>query len=257
MSGPEAGKDHWHGHARQWSRIGSPLRPCAEDVARIRSAVERCGDRGLILGATPELAGMTPGTVSVDRNPEMIARLRGDRGCSVVGEWLDLPFDGEVFDFVAGDGSVNALPYADYEDLFARLRGLLKASGRLALRVFAAPVEPERVEDVFEAAHRRGIGSFHAFKWHLAMALAAEGGGPDIRVADIHEAFRHWVPDRVRFAERTGWSMEHINTIDVYDRSSIVYSFPTEQAVAAQSLRPVPASPSGKFEEFVCEMPER
>ena len=30
-------KDHWDDHAKQWSYIGAPLRPCAEDIQLIES----------------------------------------------------------------------------------------------------------------------------------------------------------------------------------------------------------------------------
>lgn len=217
-------RDHWDKHAGQWQRIGSPLRPCAEDIDCFRAALS---GSGLLLGVTPELADIGHIT-ALDHNPTMIDRLAA--GMAITGEWLAMPFEPARFDFALGDGSPNMLAYPhEYSALFAQLQRVLKPGGLVAFRLFAAPAEAETLATLVHAAHAGTIGSFHAFKWRWAMALVAAAGDPNIHVADILAAFNQHFPDRAALAAASGWHPQSIDTIDVYDGSSIVYSFPTLQ----------------------------
>lgn len=231
-------RDHWDKHAGQWQRIGSPLRPCPEDVALLSQAVAGAGPEGLLLGVTPELAAI--GTITaLDHNPAMIGTLAV--GHTVHGEWLDMPFPDARFDFALGDGSPNMLAYPHgYTALFQQLARVLKPGARVAFRLFAAPEEGESLATLQAEAMAGRIGSFHAFKWRLAMALVRAAGDANIAVARIHAAFQQHFPDRAALAQATGWAPESIQTIDVYAGSDVVYNFPTlsqMRAVSAPYLR--------------------
>jgi hypothetical protein len=82
--------DHWQHHARQWSYVRPPLRPCAEDDAIVAGAVdewvERTGRRdstALVLGVTPELCrtriGANGRVVALDNTFAMIQDGGGSR----------------------------------------------------------------------------------------------------------------------------------------------------------------------------------
>lgn len=233
-------KDHWRAHAQQWSRIGSPLRPSDEDVALMAGWLGGQPDQpghGLLLGVTPELTVLSDSLLALDRDGAMIARLwrpRTPRQTAQQADWLDAASDDARFDFAAGDGSINAIAYADdYSRLFARLRERLRDNALLVLRVFCTPEHGETPEAVLAAANQGGIGSFHAFKWRLAMAMVARRRDPNICVHDIREQFQALVPDRARLAAAAGWPAADIDTIDVYRDSPTVYSFPTRSQLRA------------------------
>lgn len=225
------GQDHWRQHARQWSHIGSPLRPADEDVQLMRDLLGPDPGRGLLLGVTPELTALSDEMVAVDRDAAMIDRVwrpRGGGHMAMQADWLTLPLAGQPFDFAAGDGSLNVLSHGDeYRRLFEQMRRQLRPGGMLVLRVFCAPPDAETPEQVRDAALRREIGSFHAFKWRLAMALTARAGDPNIPVVQIRAAFESLAPQRVEFAQRAGWAPADVDTIDVYRGSALSYSFPT------------------------------
>lgn len=219
-------RDHWDNHARQWSIIGSPLRPCAEDIHNIKSAIK--GTEGLILGATPELASLTGSTTSVDHNSKMIEKLDTGKSKLIFGEWLDLPFEENKFDYAAGDGSLTMLSYPlEYDQLCKQLQKVLKPNARIGLRLFCTPEKGEDIKDVLADAYAGNIGSFHAFKWRFVMAIVAANKTPNINVSQVYDKFADMVIDRNELAKSASWPLEDINTIDVYKNSSVIYSFPT------------------------------
>ncbi|MFH1044120.1 MAG: class I SAM-dependent methyltransferase [Pseudomonadota bacterium] len=224
-------KNHWNAIARQWNRFASPLRPCREDVETIRQSLESGDGLCLILGVTPEFTNLPNRLVAIDSSAAMIGALwPGNRtGRNVVlGDWLDLPFAASCFDFVIGDGSLTLLSYPlQYERLFAQLSRMLKPGGKILIRFFVSPEAGETCAEVCREALRGRIAGFHAFKWRLSMAVAAESHGPNISVADTHAAFNRLLPDRKRLAMATGWSHEDIATIDLYRGSPARYSYPS------------------------------
>lgn len=244
MAAP-ASADHWQAHARQWSRIGSPLRPGEEDVAIMRAILGAAPGVGLLLGVTPELTALSERLISVERDAAMIERHWAPRGsgqCVRMGDWLELPLAPDSVDFAAGDGSLNMLRHAGaYTRLFGQLHACLRDQAALALRVFSAPEHPETPQQVLDDALCGAIGSFHAFKWRLAMALVAQAGDPNIAVSAIGEAFGRLAPSRDTLAQLAGWPRADIDTIDAYRSSPAVYSFPT----LAQLRAAIPAG----FEE--------
>jgi len=221
----------WQTHAKQWSRIASPLRPNDEDVRTIRQALEPGGGNYLILGVTPEFAGLPGRMAAIDHSAAMIEAVWPGNlyGRSAVqGNWLQLPFGAGVFDAIIGDGCLTLLSYPQqYIGLFDQLRRVLGSRGKVLLRAFASPDESESSTMVCREALDGRIGSFHAFKWRLAMAMVKEAESPNISVDDIHQAFCHRFPDRKILAAATGWNMEDIGTVDAYHASPTSYSFPT------------------------------
>ncbi|GAB7128656.1 class I SAM-dependent methyltransferase [Silvimonas sp. JCM 19000] len=230
--------DHWREHAAQWQQIAAPLRPGPEDIALMRTGldVDPAANRGLLLGMTQELWGLGDMT-GVDRDPAMVQRRRaqaGSNGQEVQADWRDLPFSPARFDFAVGDGALNNVDYSDeYRLVLSQLTRVLRPRGRVALRVFVRPEAAESMRDVFTAARAGAIGSFHAFKWRLAMALCSAQGDANIAVADIHHYFAEHAPDRDELAARAGWPRPVLDTIDVYAQSTLVYSFPTLAEVRA------------------------
>ena len=235
-------RDHWDVNARQWGRLGAPLRPSPADVDVVaRVARERGGTataplRALLLGVTPEIATIAwpRGTrlVAVDRSADMIRGVWPRAGVPSAAEalranWLALPVAPGSIDVAAGDACLNSLAYpAGYRALGRELRRALATEGRAVLRVFVQPDDRESLDGVADDLHEGRIGSFHAFKLRLLMALqeTAERG---VRLPDAWEAWRGLFPRPDALAGRLGWPRDVFTTIDVYRDTDASYSFPT------------------------------
>lgn len=221
--------DHWQVHARQWRHIGSPLRPCLEDVAMFSKATHP--GRSVLLGVTPELADISFSITAVDNNQAMLETVwpgnLPDRN-AVRGDWLRLPFAADCQDNIVGDGCPVLLAYPDqHRQFFTEAARVLRLGGRMVVRVFVAPDKAESCSEVRKAALAGRIGSFHAFKWRLAMALIGESEKPVIEVREVSATFEDHFPDRQLLADCTGWPLADIATIDAYSSSDAIYSFPT------------------------------
>jgi SAM-dependent methyltransferase len=230
----------WQKHARQWARVGAPLRPSADDGEAMLSLatptlLDSANSCIVVMGVTPEVIHLAwpenSTMIAIDHSKEMIDSLwlPNPRISSVVRQasWQSMPLDDNSVDVVAGDGCLTVLPTLDdYRRLFLELSRIMRPTGSLILRCFVRPDAVEDVAEVAAAALAGRIGSFHALKWRLAMALS-EDDKFSVAVADIHASFEQCFPDRVLLSRRAGWSAETINTIDAYKGVSTVYTFPT------------------------------
>jgi hypothetical protein len=74
------------------------------------------------------------------------------------------------------------------------------------------------------------IGSFHVFKWRLAMAVHGDAGD-GVSLATI---WCHWhdaIEAPALLADRLGWPREVVATIDAYGDSPTRYTFPTRAQI--------------------------
>lgn len=228
------------------------MRPVAEDVGVVLEEVRAWraehggrGPRVLLLGVTPELATMPwpRGTslVAVDRSAPMIEAVFPKEGLPAharaeCADWRALPRGDGSVDVVVGDGCFSVFSFPGEALGFAReVRRVLGPGGRFVIRVFAAPDERESLGAIARDLGAGEIGSFHALKWRLAMALhvSAEAG---VTLGDVHAAcweLRHVLTD---LAGAPGFEPEVTATIEAYRGSSVRYTFPTvaqlEEALA-------------------------
>lgn len=241
--------DPWPSHARQWSRIGSPLRPVAEDVSvalrELGAWREEHGDRApraLLLGVTPELATMAwpPGTslVAVDRSEPMIATVLPEEGApqgtrAVCADWRALPLADGSIDVVVGDGCFSVFAFPDEVRAFsAEVRRVMANGARFVVRVFAAPEERESLDTIARELRAGVIGSFHALKWRLAMAVQSSPERGAV-LADVHAACAELAPILAGLASTPGFELDATRTIEAYRGSSVAYTFPTLARLAA------------------------
>jgi len=220
---------HWD--PKYLSRIGPPLRPQIEDLALVRQALGAIDGLHMLLGVTPEYATLAARMVAVDYKEAMIREVwpRTMPGHGAVrADWLRLPFAAQSIAAVLGDGSVNARAYPkEYALLFEQLQRVLVPGGRLAMRVFVRPEGAQNCQALCARAMRGEFGSFHAFKWRLAMAMVAESGEVNIRAADIYACRRRLLPDDERLVAATGWNPAEVDTINAYRDATVSFSFPT------------------------------
>lgn len=224
---------HWQTFAARWNRLGSPLRPCAEDVANFRSALGDAPGHCLLLGVTPELADLAGQLTALDNSADMIRALwSSTRRKALLGDWLAMPFENGSLDNVVGDGCPVLLSWPlQYEQLFAEVVRILRPEGKLLLRAFVGAETAESAEQVCAEALAGRMKSFHAFKWRLSMAIA--GTAPDFTfcIAETLATFDRLLPDRQQLAAATGWRMQDIETIDFYRNSAARYSYPPLSAL--------------------------
>lgn len=233
----------WVAHARGWSLLGAPLRPSPEDVRAALSAIRSLsggraegGCRALLLGVTPELATMEwpAGTtlVAVDRSEAMLEAVFPRVGLpegarAILGEWESLPVETGSVDVVIGDGCLSMLEFPQgARRLGAEVRRALSPGGLFVIRAFAAPEDREEMAAIEEDLRAGAIGSFHALKWRVAMALqaSAEAG---VVLDDVYTTMDKLRPILAGFAERPGFEPDVVGTIEAYRGSPVKYWFPS------------------------------
>jgi hypothetical protein len=219
------------------------LRPPAEAVVAMAQALGPSPGRTLLLGVTPELAGIAPDLVAIDRDVAMVAHIwpgDTDRRFAIVGDWRNTNFADASFSACIGDGSLSGLQFPDeYTLAMNAVARSLRSGGRFVCRLYASPEQAETIPRLRDAAMAGGIGNFHVFKLQLGMALANGTTGAAVGVQAMFDTFNEMFGDRAELSRVTGWPLGHIDTIDFYRGSAVAYSFPTaEQArvVAAKSF---------------------
>jgi len=250
----QSARPHWTSNfPKYWSLLGSPLRPCTQDVElfqgllaeSIASATAPSIGRILLLGVTPEIALATWRSnvhlVAVDIAPEMITAIwpgNTDRRHAVCGDWCKAPFASGSFDLVIGDGCLAAVSHTSGLDgTIAEIHRCLRQDGLLLMRLFCRPAASETIEDVFSALQSNLIASFHAFKWRLAMAIQGMADAPDVAVADIWRIWNAAKLDKTVLGNNLGWKPTEIATIDMYRNSPARYNFLTLEAAMARLYR--------------------
>ncbi len=248
-------RNHRQDYHRAWSQLASPARPHADVVEAMRRHIGPSPGRTLLLGVTPELADISADVVALDRNVAMVRHVWPGNSPSrhaVVGDWRAPPFVPGSFFACVGDCCLGALKFPDeYAVLFSELNRALQAGGRFVCRFFAPPDAPETVSAVGDAAKSGKIRGFHAFKFRLGIALAAQKPGFAIGVDEILEVFTQMFNDREELVRVTGWDRAHINTIDFYKGSMVHFHFPPRQTVldvAAGIFSRAGLVPSGGYE---------
>ena len=235
MRGPESSltTKGWRNFAGVHGRLRSPLRPSKGDVEAVRRAIDGDDKSILLLGVTPELSGLGRELVAIDNSPRMLAQVwPGDRDGrrAILANWTDLPFASGSFDVVIGDASLNAAP-EQVEEVLAEARRVLLPAGKLAVRLFCSPEEPETLDLIREDVFAGWPGNLHALKWRIAMALAASRPRATVPVQEILAAFERMFPDRAQLAAATGWPGEDIATLDAYAGADHSLGFPTLSAI--------------------------
>lgn len=235
------GTSQWQSFAVQWNLLGSPLRPCAEDIRIIEEmfAAEPevfgagAKNRAWLLGVTPEIAiadwPKEVELVAVERVQAMIDGVwpgDTDRRRAICADWQDVPFPDQSFDIAIGDGCLTHVGFPDgLSRLLASVHRCLRRDGYLMLRLFCRPDVAETPEAVIAALQSGAIGSFHVFKWRLAMAVQGTSDASDVVVDEVWRIWNAAGIDGYALAAARGWRPEEIGTIDLYRGSSARYNF--------------------------------
>lgn len=250
----------WAAFATSWTRLASPLRPCPEDLQRLKEAwvtslsagiPRRCIDV-LLLGVTPELAlfpwAKQTRLRAIDASEEMIRSVwpgDGPERQAVLGEWEQMPFADASFDLIVCDAGLA--PLVGRESLTAlgrELRRLLSNDGRVVMRHFARPARPDSEQSIIGATEAGEMRNFHGLKLRLLMALESGTPARGVRLGDAWDCFERLFPDRESLARRLGCDPQTVAMIDAYRERDACYSFlalgEVAQAFDAFRLAPGP-----------------
>lgn len=240
---PSPAHEPWSDFAERWSRLGSPLRPCAEDLQRFHNVWLDSLPNGLppqrleilSLGVTPEFAlypwPAETRLTAIDASDEMIRHVwpgdTADRR-SVRGDWLAMPFADTSFDLILNDAGL--LLMAGPEKLRAaalELRRVLRPQGRIVLRHFSRVSPAEHPEEIVAAIEAGQLRNFNELKLRLLMAVEGEKGkaGDGVQLAEAYECFQRFFPDRARLARQLGCDPQTVDTIDAYRGREACYTF--------------------------------
>lgn len=220
---------HWQKYHARWAQIQPPLRPNEDVVERLLQLAKPSVRNIVLLGVTPELADAFGTVTAIDKNPAMIANVwPGDSAtkAAIEADWLQVELPRTTFDAVIGDGSLNNVSCPEgISILLQRAMDWLVPGGVFACRLFERPADKITADQLLRTAGSKATLNFHAFKWQIAMHIAASAGA-NVPVSEILRRFNELCPDRDTLAATTGWPRQSIDTIDVYRGSDIVYSFP-------------------------------
>ena len=237
-----AARSYWDEFPQAAANFGAPLRPPLEAVRFMENtAMEWArshpgeGLRALLLGVTAEIACMrwpeAATLLAVDCSYPMVqsvwsGNVPGKRA-AVCANWLALPARPASRDIAIGDGSFNCLDFPDGLRAAARsVESVVQKDGLFVLRCFVQAEPRESLDALFDEALRGSIGSFHAFKLRLLMALQ-ESAHKGVAVKDAYWAWTDRKIDLERLPSSPGWAKPAVETIGLYRDAETVYSFPT------------------------------
>lgn len=191
--------------------------------------------RGLLLGVTPDIARMPwprgMSLAAVDRSLGMLRTvwpgdLPGHRN-AVCASWLSLPLAPASCDIVIGDGSMNCLRFpAPVRALAESVHAVLRDDGLFILRCYARPTPCERPGNVFADLLHNDIATFHHFKFRLLMAMQ-QTSQQGVCVNDVYNVWARHEIDVPDLCGKTGWAPEAVRTIELYQGSGTVHTFPS------------------------------
>lgn len=181
----------WNDLAGLWAGFCPPLCPDSADVAAFAEAIAGRDNHVLLLGVTPQLAGLGQRLTAVDHSPQMIARVWPGNTAqreAIEGEWLGgIPAD-RGYSAVISDGGLICLRWPDeYLVLLAELRRVCAPGFRLALRCHLAENFGGAVP--LEALAAEVAATLdpdpHSVRHRIAHARVLAGEAPNIVIAEL------------------------------------------------------------------------
>ncbi len=206
-------------HSSNWDKLKAPARPTESVVNDFKSLVPE--GPILLLGVTPEIANSYDDVLAVDRDPKMIENVwPGDTNTKMaVNAYWETFLPSKKFNGVIGDVALTIL--ADKKRITSfnqKAFNMLNEGGTVAQRIFHKPSNPITRDMLIDMLSKPATINFNAFKWMLFMCYAEETHSK-IKLRNILTLFNQICPVREFAARDTGWSMDDINTIELYKDS--------------------------------------
>lgn len=207
-------------HSNNWDKITSPARPSTSDIKAYKNLVPE--GPVLLMGVTPELHNAFDDILAIDRDIQMINNVwPGDTDKKKVmnAQWETFITSNNKFMGIIGDCSLTLL--ADVKSITnfnQKAYNWLMPGGVFAHRIFHKPKDPITREYLSYITKGPAPINFNAFKWMMFMYYAHEIHNK-IKVPNIRKLFNELCPVRETVSEATGWTMNQINSIDIYEHS--------------------------------------
>jgi len=244
-------KSYWDSLAAQFQYQQSPLRPCAEDIQIIGGIVEAWHrrhpsprTRTLLLGVTPELAGLSwPANtylLAIEKSRQMIDMVWpgniSRRRRVIQGDWFQAKIKNNSMDLIVGDGFLTGFTYpVQYSQIAKIVSRWLKKDGLFIARLFVRTKKREMIRHIMADLKANQIRQFDALKWRLAMALQQSTSSGVV----LDQIYREWtriekeIPALTNYA---GWPRPTVDTIKLYENRKNFYTFPTVEELNAAFL---------------------
>jgi SAM-dependent methyltransferase len=149
----------------------------------------------------------------------------------ICASWQALPLPDNSLVAVAGDGSLNALPYAAYHDLLREVARVLAPEGVFILRCFVRPDTRRAIEGITQELSKGTYANSASFRLQLCMTLAERDGS--LVLGTLLERFNALFPDRAKIAAMAGWPIDEADRFDMDRNSKIELTFPSLSELAA------------------------
>ena len=174
----------------------------------------------LLMGVTPELHAAFNNIVAVDRDSGMIERVwPGNTVTKTViqCDWMSIAWnDIPPITAVVGDCALPMLSNLDNMRIFQQnCYDKLESGGVFVQRLFMRPENPYTRDDLLKIMSEPAQINFHAFKWVMCMAIAAEFGY-SMSDPQRYDYFNTLCNNREKLANDTGWGSDAIETIEMY-----------------------------------------
>jgi len=217
-------------HSASWNKLAPPLRPTLQVAQQMR---DLCTDgQTLLLGVTPEFYPLFNELLAVDVNQHMIDTVwPGDTEYkkALQANWKNMTWSPGQFGNIISDGALGLLgKLDDMVNFINQCKLWLNPKGRLIQRVFERPKIPVTIEELkYDLSACTGIG-WNGFKWKMVYYVAANNNGL-VRLSTVRDLFNDISPDRRYASMNTGWKIEDVNTIDLYENIETLTFVPNRE----------------------------
>jgi hypothetical protein len=207
-------------HSNNWDKLKAPARPSQSVIDVYKSLIP--GGDIFLLGVTPEIANSYDNIMAVDYDIKMIENVwPGDTETkSATNSSWETFLTSKKFDGVIGDVALTLL--ADKKSITTfnqKAFGMLKPGGVIAQRIYHKSKETITRDMLIDMLSKPAAMNFTAFKW-LMFSCYAEETHSKIQLKNILKLFNEICPVREFASKDTGWSIDDINTIDIYKETN-------------------------------------
>ena len=218
----------------RWPTLLPPLRPHPAVVVQTDALLGGCDAPVLLLGVTPELAGIGRPIIAVDWSAEMIALAwlgDSDSRRVILGDWKAMPIADASVGGAMGDGALTMLNWpGDAVAVLGELWRVVRPGGHAVIRCFATPEAPESLTALAEVA-ARGELQFHEWRLRFNMAAARNDDAINITSARLFEHYEADWPSRRDYIDACGWPGDALAEIDAYQGSAYTHCYPKRSEI--------------------------
>ncbi|MEY4590282.1 MAG: hypothetical protein RL497_2358 [Pseudomonadota bacterium] len=245
--------DSWAKMADTWQFIPPPLRPQPDDVVAVAAHLKQyfpSGARGLILGVTPEYCHLATklkhDVYALDISNTMINRIwPGPKNCATQGNWMQMPFGAQNFDWLILDGGFALLPHpVGQAAVIKEVFRILKPGGLFFIRLFTPPILAERqanpidnIETLLRDGTIANVSQLKLWLWGTLQIDATCGIG----LMDIARTLAQVVPKLDELLRELGWPQRDIDGLNAYNTNPARYYLTDEK----QTLELLQNDPGG------------